>query len=121
MNQKDLEYFRTLILQKREEALQNVELMESNSSGTNKADAREDSRYTSHLAEQGSVTMEKELNSYFGTRTRKYIAQLDAALHRIEDGSYGTCIDCGKPISRERLEEVPHTRHCVPCKTKKSG
>ncbi len=118
MNKKDLEFFRTLILRKRDEALQNVELIESGSSG--KAEAREDSRYTSHLAEQGSVTMEKELNSYFGTRTRKYIAQLNAALHRIEDGSYGICIDCGQPIPRERLEEVPHTRHCVPCKTKNS-
>jgi DnaK suppressor protein len=118
MNAKDLEYFKYLIQMKREEVMQSVDQMEFNAKDNFKDRRQEDNRYATHIADQGSDTMTKELNSYFNTRVKKYLKYLNEALQRLENGTYGICVDCGEKIPRERLEEVPHTRYCVPCKTK---
>ncbi|MGI5451209.1 TraR/DksA family transcriptional regulator [Streptomyces sp. CA-243310] len=47
---------------------------------------------------------------------KRVIAEIDAAVARIEDGSYGTCLACSALISAERLEILPYTRYCVPCR-----
>jgi DnaK suppressor protein len=47
---------------------------------------------------------------------RRVLAEIDGALARLEDGTYGTCEGCGKPIPVERLEILPHTRFCVTCR-----
>lgn len=43
------------------------------------------------------------------------IRQIQAALERIEDGTFGTCVNCGEPISEERLQAVPHAARCRNC------
>lgn len=117
MNGKELEYFKNIILDKRREVLESegVETVGGNKSA-DESDSG-DLRYATHLADIGSETMGKELNSYFSARAGKYLKHLDAALARIERGTYGICLKCGKEIPHERLQEVPHTRHCVPCKS----
>ena len=52
---------------------------------------------------------------------RQSMAQIDDALHRIDDGSYGSCAKCGAQIPPERLEVLPHARFCVPCQQKQNG
>jgi len=47
--------------------------------------------------------------------------QVDAALARIEDGSYGTCLDCGQPLSEERLDARPEAARCVTCQAREEG
>jgi DnaK suppressor protein len=47
-----------------------------------------------------------------------HLNALDEALERIEDGTFGTCFDCGGDIGRKRLEAMPHTTQCIACKTK---
>ncbi len=46
---------------------------------------------------------------------RRVMKEIDAAFARIDDGSYGTCTDCSRPIPPERLEILPHARCCVAC------
>ncbi|MGW2821919.1 TraR/DksA family transcriptional regulator [Streptomyces sp. NPDC001443] len=46
---------------------------------------------------------------------RRVLKEIDAAFARVQDGSYGDCEGCAKPIPVERLEILPHTRYCVPC------
>ena len=46
----------------------------------------------------------------------EHLRRIDEAVRRIENGTFGLCAICGKDILRERLEAVPHTRYCVPCK-----
>jgi DnaK suppressor protein len=45
------------------------------------------------------------------------LAQVQAALRRIADGTYGECIDCGDPIDLRRLEALPATPYCAPCQS----
>lgn len=118
MNLEDLEHFKKILLEKRKEVLQSHGLLESDSThDSGKNTDTGDLRYTTHLADLGSDTRDRELSSYFNARAGEYLKHLDEALKRIEEGTYGVCFVCGKEIPKERLHEVPHTRYCVPCKT----
>lgn len=59
--------------------------------------------------------LERELAELSATRARRTVADIDDALARIEDGSYGICESCGRPIPVARLEALPHARTCVHC------
>jgi DnaK suppressor protein len=48
-------------------------------------------------------------------RSRQQMAEIQAALARIAEGTYGDCVRCGEPIDPRRLEQVPTTRYCMPC------
>ena len=59
--------------------------------------------------------VERELAEVSLGRAREAVADIDAALARIDRGTYGLCERCGVPIAIERLEAIPHTRSCVAC------
>ena len=111
MNKKELEFFRKIILEERQQILDMLERSKNNNE-----QATKNSKYTTHLADMGSDTMILEHSSYFTVRDRKYMQHIDAALLRIEKGEYGICFGCGNKIPKERLKFVPITRHCVQCK-----
>ena len=56
-----------------------------------------------------------ELHARTRARALASAAELEAALARIHDGTYGACERCGDAIPEERLDAIPHTRTCVPC------
>ncbi|MFF9281537.1 TraR/DksA family transcriptional regulator [Streptomyces griseosporeus] len=67
------------------------------------------------LRETGQ-SAEDHLRSEQRTAMERVLKEIDAAFARIEDGTYGTCLSCAKPIPAERLEILPYTRHCVACR-----
>jgi RNA polymerase-binding transcription factor DksA len=69
--------------------------------------------------EDGSDTLEKENVMQLAARQQKFIQQLEYALIRIKNGTYGLCIDTGKLIPKERLMIVPHTQHSIEAKMSK--
>jgi DnaK suppressor protein len=78
---------------------------------------RENSTDTnSKMLEDNAEIAEKENLSQLATRQRKFIAELEAALLRIKNGTYGICMVTGELIDRERLKVVPHTRHSLAAK-----
>lgn len=68
------------------------------------------------LLEDGADTMEKESLNQLAARLQKFIQQMEQAMIRIKNGTYGICVDTGKLISKERLRVVPHTRHSIEAK-----
>ncbi|MEQ9023538.1 MAG: TraR/DksA family transcriptional regulator, partial [Pseudomonadales bacterium] len=52
---------------------------------------------------------------------RVELKMVEAALGRIRDGSYGTCIDCGEPVAEGRLQAIPYAQYCVACADKSSA
>lgn len=122
----ELKHFREIILQERkaifESAKANMDAL-VDKDGEYKGD---NLTYSSHMAEQGTDEMEREKNYLFVQRDEKYLGYLQDALMRIDQGTYGICIDCKDDpknlcrtcplIVKERLELVPITQHCIECK-----
>ena len=72
------------------------------------------------MVEDGADVVEKETLTQMASRLQKFIQQLEAALIRIKNGTYGVCVDTGKLIPKERLRLVPHTQHTVEAKLKRA-
>jgi RNA polymerase-binding protein DksA len=79
----------------------------------------ETDRYSFHIADEGSDSMDREQSFMLLSRALKYLNQIDAALRSIEAGTYGICKVCGTELSLDRLEAVPTTTICVKCKNMK--
>jgi DnaK suppressor protein len=109
MNKKDLAYFKDLLLKKREETIKNMEYFKGVLASTNQEAAGDHSAYSFHMADQGTDAMEREKAFLFISREEKYVKQIDSALERVENGTYGICRVTGQKIEKERLEAVPTT------------
>ncbi len=117
MNKKDLEFFKGLLLKKRAELVEEIESIKSTDMNTTTKEASGDhSSYAYHMADQGTDNMQREKSFLYAQRNGRLIYHIDMALERIEDGTFGLCQSCGKQITRERLEAVPHARLCIECK-----
>jgi len=121
--QEDLDYFKALILRKREETIKEIKRLESTTvnDNTRQDSTTLDSTYSYHMADVGTDSDEREKAFLWLSRANKYLTYLNQALELIKNGEYGVCIECGELIPKERLEEVPHTQHCVKCKNKPKG
>jgi DnaK suppressor protein len=118
-SKSDLERFKKIIMEKRQEILEELETLRGRIMDTMTGEYQvENSAYSLHM-EQGTDTMEREKTFLFASREGKFLNYLDDALKRIEQGTYGFCTDCGKLIDKERLEAVPHAQQCVECKLKR--
>ena len=116
MKKEDLKYFKNLINEKRK-----VLLGEINDS-KEKADeilkeSSSNAIYSSHMADASSDHVELEKAYYMIARNKKFLGYLDKALVMIKDFTFGICQQCNEIISKERLEEVPHTKKCFDCKS----
>ena len=68
-----------------------------------------------HMADIGSDNYEQEFNLGLIESEDQILHEIEDALHRIEEGTFGNCEECGKPIRKIRLNAVPHARHCISC------
>ncbi len=119
MDQKQLEHIKEIILKKREEVQKNLEYLRSTIlDSTTKEATGDHSSYSYHMADLGTDNMEREKAFMFAARDEKYLKQLNDALERMKNGTYGICRVCGKEISIKRLEAVPTTTICFECKVK---
>ena len=115
---KELKQFEKLIQEKMDEAKNELEfikesLVRKNLSGT---DSTQGALKT---LEDGADTMEKESLSQLAGRQQKFIINLEKALIRIKNGTYGICKDSGKLIDKKRLMAVPHATQSIEAKLKK--
>ena len=118
MNKKDLAHFKKLLLTKRKELMQQMELIKESEMETTLKEATGDhSSYAFHMADQGTDTMEREKNFFYAQRDGRLLYHIDQALERVENGTYGLCHSCSNPVHRERLDAVPHARLCIECKS----
>ena len=115
---KELAQFEKLIVEKRDNAQKELDfiresLLRSNLSGT---DSTQGALKT---LEDGADTMEKESLSQLAGRQPKFISNLENALIRIKNGTYGICKDSGKLIDKKRLMAVPHATQSIEAKLKR--
>ncbi len=116
MTEKDLKHFKQLLTEKRLSIMRDLGLLEAHSMNADAADSSGDLTYSDHMAELGSDAIEREKAYYFSSRDGVYLEQVEDALKRIQDRTFGICRACGKEIPKARIEAVPTTTICVPCK-----
>jgi DnaK suppressor protein len=115
---KDLEAFRKLLHEQRAEASEEFDILSEQMLDTSGEFDSDNQTFSLHTAEQGTDAMEREKTFLHAQRTSDYIKKLDEALARIDRGTYGICVVCGKLIEKPRLQAVPITQKHVDCKNK---
>ena len=113
----ELQEFKELLLDKLRIAKEELNSLASSLSTPN-ANGTDDTAGTYKTLEDGSATLEKESINQLAARQKKFIEQLEAALVRIENKTYGVCRETGKLIQKERLRAVPHTTLSMEAKLK---
>ncbi len=113
----ELVEFKDLILEKLRIAKEELGSLASSLSTPN-ANGTDDTAGTYKTLEDGSATLEKESLNQLAARQKKFIENLEAALVRIENKTYGVCRETGKLIAKERLRAVPHTTLSMEAKLK---
>ena len=73
------------------------------------------SAYTVHMADMAADTYDRELSMNLVSGEQEVLYEMDDALKRFDDGSYGTCQECNKPIVMSRLKAVPWASMCIEC------
>jgi DnaK suppressor protein len=109
LSRKELDQYRHLLLLKRAEILGDVESME----GEALMSGDRMSHTPSHAAEQGSDVSSQTLSLDIAATQRKLLGEIDAALKRIEDGTYGICRVMGTAIGKARLDAKPWAELCI--------
>ena len=110
----ELKEFEELINQKLEKAKKELHSLKATLSKDD--DSGDATSAYAKVLEDGADTAEKESMSQLAARQQKFINNLENALIRIKNGTYGVCVDTGKLIPKERLRAVPHTMHCIEAK-----
>ena len=120
MSTVDVEHFRDLLVEKRQAvvaALSNLHQENSRSLEDETGELVSGSA-DQHLADTATETVEREIGSTLEEHDERLLGAIDAALQRIEAGTYGKCVNCGAPIPEERLEAMPWATLCIECKRK---
>jgi len=114
LTKADLEYFKQMLLAKRRELLVNVNEIGDEALKKSRLDASGDlSSMPIHMADLGSDNFEQEFALGLLDSEVQLLREIDDALGRIEQGSYGVCEGTGEQVSKARLEAKPWARYCV--------
>ncbi len=117
MNGQELKKFKKILLEMRAQLTGNVSKMEDQALRASRQSATGDlSNMPIHMADIGSDNFEREFTLDLIQNEEEAVRQIDEALERIEEGTYGVCDACGKRIPKDRLKAIPYARLCVQCK-----
>jgi DnaK suppressor protein len=117
----DTDRFREALLQERARVLAAIENLHDENPGTISDETGEDAVYDNHLADTATVTYDRELDYTLEENSEHVLADIDEALARIDQGTFGMCTTCGKPIAPERLEARPWATLCIGCQRQREG
>ena len=114
LNEDDLQHFERRLLDERARIVREMGHLDSTVLKVNPRDsAGELSGYSFHMADAGTDSMEREISFDIASKEGRLLREIDDALRRIYNGTYGVCEVSGKPISRARLEALPWARYTV--------
>jgi RNA polymerase-binding protein DksA len=118
MRKRELERLEKALLKKRDELIIEIELLRKGNLDTNHKEATGlVSGHTDHMADMGTDMQEREKAFHLAAHQNRFVYNIDEALRRIQDGTYGVCHTCGKNIRFQRLVAAPHARYCITCKS----
>ena len=111
----DTDHFRDLLLEERKRVAAALQNLHDDHQGTLSDESGEEAAFDNHLADTATDTYDRELDYTLEENSEHVLAEIDAALKRIEDGTYGICTNRGEQIPVERLEARPYATLCIDC------
>jgi RNA polymerase-binding transcription factor len=111
----DVNRFRDLLQEERRRVLDAIEYLQKENPGSIE-DETDDETTDNHLAETATVTLDREIDYTLEENSEHVLSSIEGALARIDEGTYGTCLNCGQPIAEERLAAIPWATSCIDCK-----
>ena len=77
----------------------------------------DDSGIGNHLADDATEVFDRERDLALRSNAQDLLTQVETAIKRIDEGRYGTCARCGKPIAPDRLQALPYAIYCISCQS----
>ena len=119
LNKDQIKQLRQLLITERAKLAEEIKSI-ARDAATSPRDASGDlSAYTIHMADMAADTYDRELNMNIASSEQELLYQIDDALKRLDDGSYGVCQQCNQPIAMSRLKAVPYASMCIACQRSK--
>lgn len=116
----DLKDFKKIVLKKKEEIFADLKHISDDTLRKSQKEASGDiSGYTYHMADVATDNYDREFSLGLASGERKLLYELDDALKRIEEGTFGICDDCKSSIAKIRLKAVPSASLCIKCQQKR--
>jgi RNA polymerase-binding protein DksA len=113
----DTERFRTILEDERERVQAAIQNLHDDHPGSLDDETEEISAGAdNHIADTATATLDREIDYTLGENSEHVLAEIEAALARVADGTYGICTNCGRPIDEARLEAQPWSTLCIDCK-----
>jgi len=114
----DVDRFRERLESERQRVRDAIENIHSENPGSIGEETEELSFQDNHMGDVATATFDREMASTLEENSTQVLGAIDAALARIEDGTFGVCQRCGQPIAEARLEALPWATLCIDCKRK---
>jgi RNA polymerase-binding protein DksA len=113
-----LDTLKTALLEERKRVMDAIEYLHEENPGSLRDETGDlvSPSVDDHIGDMATVTFDRELDYTLEENAEAVLKAIDAALQRMEAGTYGRCHNCGKPISPERLEAIPWATRCIDCK-----
>ena len=118
MLKKDLDKYKKLLLAKKEEVVKAMKQIEQDNLKSPRDAAGDLSGYSLHIADSATDSYDREFSLGLATNAQKIIYEIDEALKRVDEKTFGDCLSCTKPINRRRLTAIPYARMCIECHSK---
>lgn len=120
LTKKDLNDYKKLINKRKSEIMYDINHISEDTLKKSLKDASGDiSGYAFHMADVATDNYDREFSLGIASNERKLIYELDDAVKRIEDGTFGFCEDCKSLIAKTRLKAIPYARLCLNCQQKR--
>jgi DnaK suppressor protein len=110
---KELQEFREALLKEQEELRAQLAELEESSFSTPQSDISGEVAFDEEYADSGTATFERERDLSLENNIRDLLDKIDRALARLDDGTFGICQRCGKPIEKARLKALPYASLCI--------
>jgi RNA polymerase-binding protein DksA len=114
----DVDQFRTRLLVERQRVVDAIDNIHSENPGSLADETEEPLFQDNHLGDVATATFDREMASTLEDNSTHVLSEIDAALARIEAGTFGTCQACGGPVGEDRLEALPWATLCIEDKRK---
>lgn len=118
MKKPEMKVYKTLLVNLRSRLRGDVSAMKDSALGSPGDDGGNHAKMPIHMADVGTENFEQEFTLSLMEHDGEVLEKIEAALERIADGVYGTCVECEGKIPKTRLDVLPYTPYCIKCASK---